>query len=263
MPRIPARVVLASFALGAVTVTGCAAGHTAGTPKASARPSSSPPHRPPPTAAPASGPLTDAQARSALVTENDLGDPWAPTQGAATWRDGMLKATADAPDCRRLLDALYTDELFGAKARTRAVVGLDDTMDEVQLRYQVLALERSEVDGTLAWLKSLPSKCGHFSAKGEGKGAGEDSVRAVDVAAVALPGVGDAREGLRVTVTGPAGEGNAPVLTLDLAAVRVGDDTLAATVGSLGDLAPDVANGVVQLGTQRLLDVRKQGRAAV
>lgn len=77
-----------------------------------------------PTAPTTSPVLTEAQARAALITETDLGPPWTKTQGAATWRDGMLKATTSTPDCQKLLDALYADEVLGGPAR--AVVGLDD-----------------------------------------------------------------------------------------------------------------------------------------
>ena len=34
-------------------------------------------------------------AQAALVTDADLGEPWTPTQGVATWHDGVLKAKAD------------------------------------------------------------------------------------------------------------------------------------------------------------------------
>lgn len=259
MPRTPARVLsspaCAVLAAGAL-LAGCSAGSSAEpAKKPRAHTSSAPAARP---SAPAPAALTDAQARAALVTAADLGDPWGPTQGAATWRDGMLKATTDRPDCRRLLDALYTDDLFGTTARTGAVVGLDDSMDETQLRYQVLALPRADVDRTLEWLKSLPGTCGRFTAKGEG---GAD--RTVTVAAARLPGVGDARQGLRVTLTGPAGQDDPPVLTLDVAAVRVGDDTIVVTAGGLGDVSPDTTGAVAEAGTRRLAEVRKQGRVQI
>jgi len=57
-----------------------------------------------PSAPPASAGLTKAQAQAALITERDLGAPWTPTRGAATWRDGMLKATASPADVRQLMD---------------------------------------------------------------------------------------------------------------------------------------------------------------
>lgn len=50
---------------------------------------------------PATAPgLTETQAHAALITDTDLGAPWIPTRGAATWRDGMLKATTSTPPAR-------------------------------------------------------------------------------------------------------------------------------------------------------------------
>ncbi|WP_428935020.1 hypothetical protein [Streptomyces sp. ACT015] len=263
MPRTPARVLsssaLAVLAAGTLLASaGCSAGSADGPQRKGGGHTSSPSARPSAPAAPAAGALTDAQARAALVTEADLGDPWAPTQGAATWRDTMLKATADAPDCRRLLDALYTDDLFGGASGTRAVIGLDDAMDEAQLRYQVLALPRADVDRTLAWLRELPRTCRHFTAKGTG-----GAPHTVEVADARLPEVGDARQGLRVTMKGPADQEDAAVLTLDVAAVRVGDDTITVTDGGLGDVSADVTGAVARLGAQRLAEVRKQGRVQI
>ncbi len=94
-------------------------------------------------ASPAAAPvLTPAQAQSALLTDADLGAPWTPTQGTATWRDSLLKAKTNIPDCQRLLDALYADELLGTPATAQAATTLDDPDDEAQLRYQVAAFPR-------------------------------------------------------------------------------------------------------------------------
>ena len=94
MTRTPHRVLLASvLSLGTlVGASACSLGAQVRVqtpaPSRSAKPA------PTATAPPSSRPLTEAQAHAALVTEGDLGAPWAPTQGAATWRDGVLKATA-------------------------------------------------------------------------------------------------------------------------------------------------------------------------
>ncbi|WP_282701092.1 hypothetical protein [Streptomyces sp. CC219B] len=259
MPLPPARVLTASaLALGVLlTASACSAGGPkAATPAKSpvASPTPTPSTAPPsPTAAPA---LTEAQARAALITAADLGEPWSETQGAATWRDGMLKASAEEPDCGRLLDSLYAEEFFGADARTSAVTGLDDDWDEAQIRYQVVVHPPAEVDRTLAWLGTLPRKCGQFTAV-TSTGIQEQ----VEVSEAELPEVGDVRQGLRVTVT--AATADAPTLTLDLAAVRVGDDTILLTNGSLADLPADATWAATELGAQRLAEVRKQGRAQV
>jgi hypothetical protein len=260
MVRVPSRVVVASLvSLGALGgASACGAGAQ---PRAAQAPT--PSHSVPspaasPAAAPSPGPLTAEQARDALVTVDDLGEPWAPTQGAATWRDGVLKATADPPGCRRLLDALYTDDLFAADGGTRAVTGLDDAMDQAQLHYQVLALDPADVDRTLAWLAELPGTCAAFTAVTE-----TGVLEGVRVGEAELPEVGDARQGLRVTFTGQTPDGEQPVLTLDVAVVRVGQDTIALTHGGPGYVSADTTNAVLQTGVQRLNAVRDQAHLRV
>ncbi|WP_327316512.1 hypothetical protein [Streptomyces sp. NBC_01235] len=212
--------------------------------------------------APATAPvLTEAQAHAALITHTDLGAPWIPTRGAATWRDGMLKATTATPDCQKLLDALYTDELLGGPAR--AVVALDDPDTGAQLRYQLTGNGPAAVDRTLARLKTMPQKCARFTAKATG-----DTVLDAQVSELPLPEVGDVRQGLRVTLTiwATAEEnpgGDPTVLTLDVAAVRAGEDAFALTNGGLDDAPNEATQAAVQLGVQRLADVRKQGRVQV
>jgi len=267
MTRTPSRVlVLAAVSAGAlVSVSACGLivgvgpepGAKEQSPKAShsavhsAKPSATAPAAPPP--------LTEAQAQAALVTQADLGAPWAPTQGAATWRDGVLKSHADVPECRRLLEALYTDDLFGADAAgTRTVVGFDDAMDQTQLRYQVLSLKPAAVARTLAWMKTVPKTCAKFTAV-----TGRGALQNVRVDEAVLPVVGDDRQGLRVTVTGATATGEQTLLTLDVAVVRVGEDTIALSHGGTGDVSADTTKAFVQVGAQRLADLRKQPRLRV
>ncbi|MDX3575700.1 MULTISPECIES: hypothetical protein [unclassified Streptomyces] len=233
-----------------------------------------------PSAPAASAGLTKAQAQAALITERDLGAPWTATRGAATWRDGMLKATASPADCGRLLDDLYADELLGGPVR--AVVALDDPDSGAQLRYQLTGSRPADVDRTLARLRTLPQTCARFTAK-----AADGAVLDVQVSELPLPEVGDARQGLRVTVTRLAGAvpnapenagqdpaqdpgreaaengGDPTVLTLDVAAVRAGEDAFALTNGGLGDVPNAATQAAVQLGVSRLTDVRKQGRVQI
>ncbi|MFC4501417.1 MULTISPECIES: hypothetical protein [Streptomyces] len=254
------RILLAS-ALLSVGLTGCATlglehPPVAVPPEPTVQPSTGRP--PAPTASPV---LTQAQAQAALVTDTDLGAPWTPTRGAATWRDGLLKARTSVAGCQKLLDALYTDELFGAPAR--AVTALDDPDTSAQLRYQLTDRRPAHVDRTLAWLKSLPRSCARFTAT-----AGEDTVEDVQVSELPLPEVGDARQGLRVTLTlwataekNPGGDPT--VLALDVAAVRAGQDAFALTNGAVGDVPNEATQAAVQLGVRRLADVRRQGRVQV
>lgn len=200
--------------------------------------------------------LTDQQAQAALISQTDLGAPWTATRGAATWRDQLLKATTSAGACQRLLDALYTDELLGGPARV--AIGLDDADTNAQLRYQIAARRPADVDAALAWLKTMPAQCARFTATTE-TGITED----VQVNDAPLPQVGDARQGLRVSLAATDSDGRQGVLTLDVAAVRVGQDAFALTNGGLGDVPNDATQAAVQIGALRLADIRKQGRAQV
>jgi hypothetical protein len=197
-------------------------------------------------------------AEAALITDADLGEPWVPTQGVATWHDEVLKAKADRRECQRLLDALYADELFGADAQPRAVVGMDDEWNEAQLRYQVLARPPAEIDKTLAWLRSLPQKCAQFAAT-----TSTGAVLGVQVGELPLPEAGDARQGLRVLLTGQSPDGEPTTLTLDVAALRVGKDAISVANGGFGDVQTDATQTAVQLGAERLTEVRRQGRVQV
>ncbi|MFD5439949.1 hypothetical protein [Streptomyces tendae] len=228
--------------------------------------------------------LTRGQARAALVGADDLGEAWEPTRGAATWRDELLKATAERPDCRRLLDVLYTEELFGTGGATapRATAALDDVDGGAQLHYRVTSYRAADLDRTLAWLGTLPDTCGRFEAR-DAHGTARD----VRVTGLTLPEAGDARRGLRVTVGDTApDDGEDPrtdprtdpradtgtdagtdtaggVLTVDLVAVRVGDDAISLTNGTLGAPADDATRISVEVGADRLTEARRQGRAQV
>ncbi|MFD8534797.1 hypothetical protein [Streptomyces rubrogriseus] len=270
--RVPAVRPLSGAVLTAVlalTATACVGGGRG----ADGADGTVPPTAQSPAALPSSGlppVLTRGQARAALITAADLGEAWEPTRGAATWRDELLKATAERPDCRRLLDVLYTEDLFGSDAATapRATAALDDTEDGAQLHYRVTSYRAADLDRTLAWLGTLPDRCGHFTAR-----PARGTARDVRVTGLALPQAGDARRGLRVTVGGRApddgsggdardGTGDG-TLTVDLVAVRLGDDAISLTNGTLGEPADDATRTSVDIGTGRLAEARRQGRAQV
>ncbi|MGW7539970.1 hypothetical protein ACWGKQ_02455 [Streptomyces sp. NPDC054770] len=210
-----------------------------------------------PAASPGTPALTPAQAQAALIGESDLGVPWTAADSTATWHDGLLKAATGQADCQRLLEALYTDELLGAPAGPQAVTSLDDGDDAAQLRYQVDASRSADIDRTLAWLRTLPGTCGQFTA--QTTAAGTEAVQVTDAA---LQGLGDARQGLRVTLTAqPSADADPTTLTLDVAVVRVGDDAIVLTAGALGTLPGDTTEQALDIGVQRLAQVREQGRA--
>ncbi|WP_223146393.1 hypothetical protein, partial [Streptomyces apricus] len=193
--------------------------------------------------------LTEAQAKSALVGPADLGEGWTPTEGAATWRDALLKGTSDVPACQRLLDGLYAENLLGEPAGARAVTGFDDAEDQAQVRHRTGAYDRAALDASLAWLRTVPETCGQFTAT-DVRG-GQFTVR---TETAPLPELGEAREGLRVVVNSD-GSNLPAVLTLDFAAVRVGDSALSLTNGGLGEIDADDTRRAAEAGTRRLRDV--------
>lgn len=260
-PPRAARAVASALVLGGLlAATGCSALSTPPTaPKRPiTRPTSAPPPSPKASSSAAATTLTAAMAQAALVTDADLGEPWMPTQGTATWHDGVLKAKADRRACQPLLDSLYADELFGADAEPRAVAGMDDEWNQAQMRYQVLARPPAEIDKTLTWLRGLPRKCAQFAAT-----TATGAVLGVQVSDLPLPEAGDARQGLRVLLTGQSPDGEPTTLTLDVAALRVGEDAISVTNGGFGDVQAEATQTVVQLGAERLTEVRRQGRVQV
>ncbi|MEV5352149.1 hypothetical protein ACIPM2_04840 [Streptomyces sp. NPDC086081] len=202
--------------------------------------------------------LTEAQARAALITETDLGEPWGPTRGARTWRDGLLKATTEDPECQRLLDALYTEELFGAPQGPAATAAFDAADTDAQVRYQVVARPPADVDRTLDWLRSLPGRCGQFTAASTRGG-----VQGVEVGDLPLPAAGDARQALRITLSGETEEGELTYLTVDIAGVRVGEEAIVVTHGGLDEVDAEVTRETVRIGAQRLTELTRRGRAQI
>jgi hypothetical protein len=258
------RVIASGLAMaGLLAVSACTAGRPpeASAPVASPATNATAAERPAPApASPAASPgtpaLTPGQAQSALIGEADLGVPWTAGDSTATWHDGLLKAVAGQPDCQRLLDALYADELL-EPAGPHAVTVLDDGDDDAQLRYQVYASRAADVDRTLAWLRAVPGVCGQFAAQTTSAGT-----EAVQVADSRLPEFGEARQGLRVTLTAQPAPGDDPTtLTVDIAVVRVGDDAIVLTAGALGTLPTNTAEQTLDIGVRRLAEVREQGRA--
>lgn len=204
------------------------------------------------------GDPTEALVRAALITEADLGEPWVPTRGARTWRDGLLKGTTEDPECRRLLDVLYTEELFGAPRGPRAQSALDDDQTDAQLRYQVAVHRPADADRALGWLGSLPDRCGRFTAT-----APRGGVQEVQVSELPLPSAGDARRALRVTLAGETEDGEPTHLTFDIAGVRVGEQAVTVTNAGLGEVYEEVTRHAVRTGAQRLADLGRSGRAQI
>ncbi|MCP9991695.1 MULTISPECIES: hypothetical protein [Streptomyces] len=272
MTRAPARartLLASALSVTVLLITAACAGSGRDVPRALPQGVSEPPAAasPSPSATASSSAVTgrstpvlnDEQLRAALITEADLGPPWAAAQGPALWRDGTLKATADDGDCRRLLEVLYTEEPFGVPVGPRASVTLDDTAEGAQLREQIGAHRPDDVERALAWLGTLPEKCGTFRAATAGSGAQD-----VEVTELPLPDTaGDARAALRVTLTGGEPDAAPARLTVDLAAIRVGEDAVVLTNGGFGEVRAEVTRAMTQLAADRLAEVARLGRLRV
>ncbi|MDF3148160.1 MULTISPECIES: hypothetical protein [unclassified Streptomyces] len=258
-PSRPVRVVASALAAGALLTTAACSDDGAGTGTGSRASdvSASPLARKQPTSSP-SPVLTEAGAQAALITEADIEDEWTQVKDteAENWHDSLLIGTvdvsdfltakADAADCQRLMDSLYDDDLLGKPSGANALRGF--TQDDSRLLYQVASYDRSDPQDSLNWMAKLPDECDQFTMTEDGE------ERTVQVIETTLPDVGDAREGLRLTVQGRTG-GEEATLTLDVAAVRVGNDAITVTAGGLDGDEHDSVEQAVKLGTQRLEDV--------
>ncbi|MFG3248950.1 hypothetical protein [Streptomyces sp. NPDC048187] len=211
-----------------------------------------------PTGSPSASPgtLTESGAKAALLTEADLEGDWNQVGDADKWRDRLLvgevdvsdflTAKADASDCQQLLDGLYRDDLLGEPSGPSALTGFEQ--GDSRLLEQVAGYDRAGLDDRLKWMASLPQKCDEFTATDSGE------KRTVQVTETSVPDVGDAREGLHVTVQGDT-DGTPVTLTLDVAAVRVDTSALTVTGGGVdGGQSSSVQQGVRQ-GTERLQTV--------
>ncbi|MFI8214989.1 hypothetical protein [Streptomyces sp. NPDC085932] len=202
--------------------------------------------------------LSTDGARAALITEADIEDDWTQVKDteAENWHDSLLIGTvdvsdfltakADAADCQRLLDSLFDDDLLGRPSGASALRGF--RQGDSRLLHQVASYDRTDPQDSLKWMASLPEKCDQFTVTDGGE------QRTVQVVDASLPAVGDAREAVRVTVQGSTG-GTDATLTLDVAAVRVGDDAITVTAGGLDGGEHDSVEQAAKLGTQRLKDV--------
>ncbi|GAA4994369.1 hypothetical protein [Streptomyces siamensis] len=249
------RVLGSALAAGVLLATAACSSDESGGTGASASPSA----KESPGASPSVRTLSQSEAQAALITNSDLGSQWTTSKGAAAWRDTLLKSKVDqqsfvtdkgnAADCQKLLDGLYAENLLGAPTGAHANTGFDDSDNDGQMRYQVAAYGQSGVDANLKWLGTLPDKCDQFTAV-DAKG-GKQTVQVIEMS---LPGVADARQGLQITMNGSM-EGEPTTLTLDYAAVRVGDSALSLTNGGLQGAESNSTTQAVQAGASRLSDV--------
>ncbi|MER6624358.1 MULTISPECIES: hypothetical protein [unclassified Streptomyces] len=210
-----------------------------------------------PTSSPTSSPaseLTETGARNALITGEDLEDGWTQVENPQEWRDSLLvgqvdvaaflQGKSDASDCQQLVDSLYDETLLGSPSGASALNGFEE--GDSRLLYQVAAYQKSELDESMKWLRSLPDTCDQFTVSG-----GDSGDRTVQVVDMALPEEGDARQGLTVTMKGESG-GEPVTLTLDVAVVQVGANAITVTNGGLAGADHDTTSTAVEQGTPRL-----------
>ncbi|MGI5430009.1 hypothetical protein [Streptomyces sp. CA-179760] len=202
--------------------------------------------------------LTESGARTALITEADIEDDWTQVKDteAENWNDSLvigtvdvsdfLTAKTDAADCQRLMNSLFDDDLLGRPSGANALRGFEE--GDSRLLYQVASYDRTDPQDSLNWMATLPEKCDQFTVTEDGE------QRTVQVIETSPPKVGDARQGLRVTVQGTTGGAEA-TLTLTVAAVRVGNDAITVTAGGLDGDEQDSVEQAVKTGTQNLKDV--------
>ncbi|MFE2626896.1 hypothetical protein ACFXDP_02980 [Streptomyces sp. NPDC059374] len=259
-----ARVLSTALTAGTLLATAACAqdgGRETGASGVSASPAAARQQTESPTGSPTgspSGTLSESGAETALITAADIEDDWTQVKDteAENWHDSLLigkvdvsdfvSAKTQAADCQRLMDALFDDDLLGKPSGANALRGF--TQDDSRLLYQVAAYDRTDVQDSLDWMAGLPQECDQFTMTENGE------ERTVQVTGTDVPSVGDAREAVRVSVRGPV-DGTDATLTLDVAAVRVGDNAITVTAGGLDGDEHDSVESAVKLGTQRLQDV--------
>ncbi|MER5755466.1 hypothetical protein [Streptomyces sp. NPDC002088] len=200
--------------------------------------------------------LTKAQAQTALITAAFLEERWTQAKDADTWHNSLLTGKVDeaafttdksaAADCQRLIDGLYDEDLLGKPSGASALTGF--TEGNSRLLYQVATYSKDDLDKSLPWLKSLPTKCDQFTVNSS------EGDRTVQVVAAPLPKGSDARQAVTVTVQGSTG-GMPVTLALDVAAVQVGPNAITVTNGGVDGVDHDSTGNAVLFGTQRLKDV--------
>ncbi|MEV7791963.1 hypothetical protein [Streptomyces sp. NPDC087512] len=277
-PSHPARLLASALAAGALlTTAACADGgdssgaasdtaaeeaaRAAAQEAPTASPSGSPTGSTSPSGSSSPAALTESGAKAALITEADVEDDWNQVNDAGKWHDqllvgkvdvaGFLDAKADAGDCQKLLDGLFTDGMLGKPSGASALTGFEQ--GDSRLMEQVAAYGHAQLDDSMKWLAALPQTCDQFTATGSSGGK-----RTVQVIETSVPDVGDARQGLEVTVQGTA-DGAPTTLTLDVAVVRVGDNALTVTGGGPDGGASDSVQRGAQQGTARLKTVLAGG----
>ncbi|MGC0379500.1 hypothetical protein [Streptomyces sp. SAI-229] len=210
-----------------------------------------------PTSSPTSSPgatLSETGARNALITSADLEGDWTQADKPQTWRDSLLvgevdvaaflSGKSDAPDCQRLIDSLYDENLLGTPSGASALNGFEQ--GDSRLLYQVAAYEKADLDEAMKSLRSLPDTCDQFTVT-----SGDSGDRTVQVVEMSLPEEGDARQGMTVTVKGDSG-GQPVTLTLDVAVVQIGANAITVTNGGLDGADHDATTAAVEQGTPRL-----------
>ncbi|MGP3990019.1 hypothetical protein [Streptomyces sp. 3N207] len=248
----PVAGVLVAAAL--LTLAGCGGDDGVNSGKTSSP--SPPPSKPgaTPTGSPSkvTGPLSEQQARAALLVEGNL---------PAGWRHADLDdstAAGDAPDdlstkdrnCKQLLDALGGD-VDRHEARTDASRDYRRSANGPYLSSEIASYDKEEGDGSkraLSTFKSVRASCKKFTA--------ENNAVTVDFTVSPLkvePGADSACARLRGTARGGPADGKQ--LTLDLVLARVKQSTTGLALLSVGDGDKALTARVAGAAAERLKDV--------
>ncbi|MFC9164659.1 hypothetical protein ACFTZ8_28105 [Streptomyces fungicidicus] len=214
-----------------------------------------------PTASSSASQLTETGAKNALITAADIEDNWTQVENPQAWKDSLLvgkvdvaafvTGKSDAQDCQNLVGSLYDETLLGSTSGASALTGFQE--DDARLLYQVASYDKAALDKSMTSLQSLPDTCDQFTLTG-----GDNGDRTVQVVAMSLPDVGDARQGMTVTVKGDS-NGRPVTLTVDVAVVQVGANAITVTNGGTAGISHDTTTTAVKQGTQRLQEVLAGG----
>ncbi|GAA1928425.1 lipoprotein [Streptomyces sodiiphilus] len=195
--------------------------------------------------------VTEAQARAALITDEDLPGQWSPADDGGTPAGRMLRGKAGAAACHDLISGLRDNDVVGpgsGATADRTFRGGDST-----LSYQVAAYQEEAAVQGLERIKRLPAKCDDFTlTDAHGHRA------TAQVTGVSLPDTGDDSAGVRMVLDTEV-EGLAATLTLEVAAVRVGPNVLTVVNGGLDGADEEATRTAVDTGTDRLREVMDGG----
>ncbi|MFI7240751.1 hypothetical protein [Streptomyces qinglanensis] len=198
------------------------------------------------------GPLSEQQARAALLAEGNLPAGWrhADLADAAPAGAAPEELRTDDRDCRRLFDVLRGDA-DEHEARTAASRGYRGGADGPYLSSRVASYDSEDGDGSkraLSTFRSVRANCRTFTVEN-----GAVTVAFTVSRLKAGPGGDSACARLRGTARGGPADGEQ--LTLDLVLSRVRQSTTSVALLSVGDGDTGLARSAAEAAAERLTEV--------